>query len=291
MASTLRKSYADAPHGQVHFAHDGKGPPLLLLGPAPRSWRAFQQVFPLLGESFHLIAPDPPCFGESAPMPVHASMFDVARAMVSVLDALGIEKAHVYGHNTGRLIAAAMAANWPERVDRLIVAGPTFTLIPEQDKRIAAIRSFIAARYFDAAGSATHPALRDWATMFRTMVSPWWWTEELFAAADPTPIVEALENRIIDELMARRTVDQMYRMNFDFDFAEALSRAHARTLIIEIIGRSADAGGFERQGTRLAARMRNASVIQLEQVEGPVALFLLTGLQPMCDAIRSFLQK
>ena len=291
MSSTLRKGYADAPHGQVHFVHRGAGPALVLLGPAPRSWRAFEQVFPLLDDRFHLIAPDPPCFGESAPLPPSAGMFDVAGSIVAVLDDLGIEKAHVYGHNTGRLIAAAMAANWPQRVDRLIVAGPTFTLIPEQEERIAAIRSFIAARYFDDAdSSATHAALRSWATMYRTMVSPWWWTEELFTAADPTPIIQALENRIVDELMARRTVDGMYRMNFEFDFAAALARAQARTLIVEIIGRSADAGGFERQGARLAARMHNASVVQLEQQEGPIGLFLLTGLRPMCDVIRRFLE-
>lgn len=289
---TMRKGYAEGAHGQVHYAHNGRAdlPALVLLGPAPRSWRAFEQVFPILGERFHLIAPDPPCFGESAPIPAGGNMADVAQGIVAVLDALGVARAHVYGHNTGRLIAASMAAEWPDRVDRLIVAGPTFTLIPEQDVRIAAIRSFVGDRYFDgASASAAHPSLRAWANTYRTMVGPWWWTDALFAAEDPTPVVQALENRIVDELMARRSVETMYRMNFEFDFAEALSRAKARALIIEITGRSADAGGFERQGNRLAARMRDAQVVELRQTEDAIALFLLTGLQPMCDAIGRFL--
>lgn len=291
MTSPLHKGYADAPHGQVHFVDCGVGPPLLLLGPAPRSWRAFEQMFPLLAERFHMIAPDPPCFGESSPVPSGSTMFDVARGIVAVLDELGVERAHVYGHSTGRLIAAAMAAEWPDRVDRLIIAGPTFTLIPEQETRIAAIRSYVAARYFDNNSTpATHPALRAWATTYRSMVSPWWWTEELFLAQDPVPVIEALENRLIDELKGRRTVDVMYKMNFDFDLAKALARAHARTLIIEITGRSADSGNFQRQGERLAACMRNASVIEMKQVEeGSGLLFLLTGVAPMAKAISDFL--
>ena len=90
-----------------------------------------------------------------------------------------------------------------------------------------------------------------------------------------------------DELAARRTVRDIYRINFDFDFAAALRRVPAKSLVIEIVGKSADAGGFPRQGARLAAMMPDASSIVLDQTEGPVALFLLTGLAPMADAIRS----
>ena len=294
-ADRIRKNYADAAFGQVHYAHQGEGPPLVLLGPAPRSWRAFEHVFPLLKDSFHLVAPDPPCFGESAAVSADATMRDVAAAVVSVLDDLRIERAHVYGHNTGRLIAAALAADWPERVDRLIVAGPTFTLIPEQDVRIAAVKSFVGDRYFDEdagmqASSSTHPAIKAWATTFRTMIGPWWWNEALFAGPDPVPVIEALENRIVDELMSRRTVGAMYQLNFSFDFAAALARTTARTLIIEITGGSADAGGFERQATRLAARMKSAETLTLVQREGPIGLFLLTGVEPMVHAIRTFLE-
>ncbi|MGE0388088.1 MAG: alpha/beta fold hydrolase [Gammaproteobacteria bacterium] len=293
MTTVVSKGYAAVSYGQVHFAQAGDraNPPLVLLGPAPRSWRAFERMIPLLADRYRLVMPDPPCFGESSPPPPDGSMHDVAKAIVAVLDALGIGRAHVYGHNTGRLIAASLAADWPDRVDRLIIAGPTFTLVPEQDVRVAAIRSFIASRYFaDAEPPGAHPALRAWATTYRSMIAPWWWTEELFAAADPAPLIQALENRIVDELMARRTLQAMYRMNFEFDFAEALSRARARTLIVEITGGSADSGGFERQGARLAARMHDATVVELPQIESAIGLALLTGLQPMADAITRFLE-
>lgn len=288
MGAAIRRGYADAAAGQVHFVVCGEGPPLVLLGPAPRSWRAFEQMFPLLAADFRLVAPDVPGFGASPLLPPGAQMRDLAAGVVSVLDALGLDKAHVYGHNTGRLVAAAMAAEFPDRVDRLIIAGPTFTLVPEQETRIAAIRGFVADRYFGAEPAAVSPALREWAMTYRTMIGEWWWSDSLFTA-DPVPTIEALENRLIDELVARRTVREMYRINFEFDFAAALCRTPAKSLVIEIVGGSADTGGFSRQGDRLAAMMPDASAIVLEQTEGPIALFLLTGLAPMAAAIKEFL--
>ena len=290
----LTKRYASSPAGQIHHVTCGSGAPLVLLGPAPRSWRAFEQMFPLLAGDFHLIAPDPPGFGNSDPPSADATMKEIAASVVAVLDDLGIGRAHVYGHNTGRLIAAALAAHWPARVDRLIIAGPTFTLIPEQETRINAIRDFVKARYFDDSenegSSLTDPAIRKWATTYRTMIGDWWWTDGIFRTTDPGYVIEALENRLIDELAARRTVNDMYRINFDFDFADALAKAEAKTRIIEITGGSADSGGFERQGKRLAAVMEDASAITLSQTEEALALFLLTGLEPMAEAIREFLR-
>jgi len=288
----MRRGYADGPHGQVHYAVEGSGPPLVLLGPAPRSWRAFEQMVPLLRGSFRLVAPDVQGFGASDPPPPDATMHDLAAGIVAVLDALGIERAHVFGHNTGRLVAAALAADWPARVDRLVICGPTFTLVPEQQARIAAIRTFVASRYFggDAPGGLP-PSIRDWAATYRSIVGEWWWSDVIFTAANPAEVITALENRISDELVARRHVREMYRINFAFDFAEALRRAPARTLIIEVVGRSADSGGFPRQGARLAAMMPDASVITLPQLEGPIGLFLLTGLAPMALALRDFLER
>lgn len=42
-----------------------------------------------------------------------------------MLDHLGVEKAHVLGHHTGSKIATEVALQFPERVDKLILQGPT----------------------------------------------------------------------------------------------------------------------------------------------------------------------
>jgi pimeloyl-ACP methyl ester carboxylesterase len=287
----MRRGYAESGSGQVHYATVGDGPPLVLLGPAPRSWRAFEQFAPLLRDRFRLVMPDVPGFGASDPPPPGASMRDLAAGIVAVLDALDIPKAHVFGHNTGRLVAAAMAADWPARVDRLVVCGPTFALVPEQDVRIAAIRDFVASRYFDQGdGSGQSVAIREWGATFRNIVGEWWWTDALLSAADPATVVSALENRFIDELVARRTVRDLYRINFDFDFAAALRRAPQRSLVVEVVGRSADSGAFARQGERLAAMMPGARAVVMPQIEGAIGLFLLVGLEPLARVLRDFLE-
>lgn len=288
-AGAIRKSYADRAFRSGPLCPRGRRPPTGLARPAPRSWRAFREMFALLQDDFHLVVPDPPGFGESTTLPRGATMSDVAATVVAVLDDLGLGSAHVYGHNTGRLIAAALAAEAPERVGRLMIAGPTFTLVPEQEERISAIRSFVQDRYFNgsAISSASDRARHDWAALCRTLAG-WWWDERVFSCDDPEPIISALADRIGDELAARDGVAAMYAMNFDFDLAVALRSAKARTLIIEIVGGACDHGGFPRQGDRLAAQMADASVVTLTQTEGLIALELLTGMRPMAEVIRAF---
>jgi pimeloyl-ACP methyl ester carboxylesterase len=291
VSGRLRKAYADGRFGQVHYVYVGTGAPLVLMGPAPRSWTAFERLFPLLEVDFQLIAPDVPGFGQSTVPPPDADMYDLASSILAVLDDRGLERADVYGHNTGRLVAAALAAQAPERVRRLIIAGPTFTLIPEQDARVAAIRSFVKDRYFgDAVGSDqdSDPFRREWATTFRTLAQ-WWWSDRVFTDPTPAETIHSLTQRIVDELTSREAVRAMYGINFDFDMAEALSRVSAPTLLVEIVGGSADQADFERQGPRLADRMSDARTVTLEQTEDAMALDLLTGMAPMAKVIREFL--
>jgi pimeloyl-ACP methyl ester carboxylesterase len=60
--------------------------------------------------------------GESESPPPPWTVPDMAADAVGVLDALGIERAHVLGVSMGGMIAQEMAIGWPERVDRLVVA-------------------------------------------------------------------------------------------------------------------------------------------------------------------------
>jgi pimeloyl-ACP methyl ester carboxylesterase len=102
---------------------EGQGPAVLLLHGFPDSsylWR--HQVPALVGAGLRVIAPDLRGFGESdKPEDVeayrlHHSVADV----VAVLDALGVERAHVVGHDWGAGLAWAVAAFVPDRVERLV---------------------------------------------------------------------------------------------------------------------------------------------------------------------------
>lgn len=111
--------------GELDFNvyEEGSGPPVLLLHGFPDSsslWR--HQIPALVRAGFRAIAPDLRGFGESSrPEAIEAYAIPTALGDVTgILDALGIGRAHVVGHDWGAALAWFLAAMFPDRVDRLV---------------------------------------------------------------------------------------------------------------------------------------------------------------------------
>jgi pimeloyl-ACP methyl ester carboxylesterase len=103
---------------------EGEGTPVLLLHGFPDSSRLWRHQIPaLVGAGLRAIAPDLRGFGESdkpEDVEAYAVRHSVAD-LVAILDELGLERAHVVGHDWGAGVAWALAAFVPARVDRLVV--------------------------------------------------------------------------------------------------------------------------------------------------------------------------
>lgn len=96
-------------------------PAVLLLHGQPGSgadWRAVEQQ---LAAKFRVIAPDRPGYGTNRARPGGFAVN--ARAMVGLLDRLGLKRAIVVGHSWGGGAAIAMARRYPERVAGLVLVG------------------------------------------------------------------------------------------------------------------------------------------------------------------------
>lgn len=107
---------------------DPKGEPLLLLHGYTDSSRSWSLTAPHLSE-YRLLIPDQRGHGGSdAPACCYGStqFADDARLF---LDALGIQRAAVAGHSLGSMVAISLAADYPERVSRMILIGST-ALVP-----------------------------------------------------------------------------------------------------------------------------------------------------------------
>ena len=106
----------------------GEGPPLLMLhggGPGASGMSNFSRNIPTLANRFRVIAPDLPGYGRSSKGLDRKDPFgELARAMLGLLDALGVEKAHVLGNSLGGSCALRLALEAPERADRLVLLGP-----------------------------------------------------------------------------------------------------------------------------------------------------------------------
>jgi pimeloyl-ACP methyl ester carboxylesterase len=105
-----------------NLAEAGDGPPVLLLHGFPDSWRLWRHQISALADAGHrVIAPDLRGFGDSAkPQTVEAyRMRALVTDVVGVLDALGVERADVAGHDWGASLAWVLAMFVPDRVSRL----------------------------------------------------------------------------------------------------------------------------------------------------------------------------
>jgi pimeloyl-ACP methyl ester carboxylesterase len=120
--------------GRSHVLDLGRGPAVLLLHGSGRSVADWQQGFAEdLAESFRVVAFDDYGFGRSdRSHPFrHGSALWAAQA-IEVLDALGIREAIVLGHSAGGVVAAALAADHPERVRGAVFVGHGLAMDPTQ---------------------------------------------------------------------------------------------------------------------------------------------------------------
>lgn len=108
---------------RVAYHDEGSGPAVLLLHGCPFASFVWRQLIPQLASTHRCIAPDLLGLGDTeTPAWADWSLPAQAETMVRLLDSLGIERAHVLGHDHGGAVAQVLAARHPTRVDRLVLA-------------------------------------------------------------------------------------------------------------------------------------------------------------------------
>ena len=98
------------------------GAPLVLIHGMTDSSRGWSLMAPYLADSFHIYIPDLRGHGDTDkpdmkmyPTSLYAS--DIA----SFMDNLSIDKADIVGHSLGGTVAQALAVNYPEKVEQLVL--------------------------------------------------------------------------------------------------------------------------------------------------------------------------
>ena len=108
----------------LHVEDHGSGTPVLLMHGWPDSAYLWRHQIPFLTRhGFRAIAPDMRGFGRSS-RPATVAGYALANAvsdMAGVLDALGVESAHVVGHDWGAVVGWLTAIFQPDRVEKLVV--------------------------------------------------------------------------------------------------------------------------------------------------------------------------
>jgi 3-oxoadipate enol-lactonase len=120
-----------------------------------------------LEERFRVIRYDHRGHGGSPVPPGPYDIAEVAGDLVALLDRLGVERAHVCGASMGGQVAMWIAANAPDRVDRLVLCctSPVFgppELWTERARIVraegtGAVAATVVARWFTPDYAAAHP--------------------------------------------------------------------------------------------------------------------------------------
>jgi len=126
MTEVLRRGYAPSPFGQLHYVECGTGEPVLMLHQTPRSWTEYLAVLPLVGAGQRAIAMDTVGFGASAKPAGPHSIERFADGVVTLVDALGLDRVHLVGHHTGGVIAVEAAARLGDRAASLLLSATPF---------------------------------------------------------------------------------------------------------------------------------------------------------------------
>jgi len=118
-------AFADSTGPRIAYESSGEGPALLLMqgiGYARWSW---DPIVPALAERFRVLNFDNRGIGESDVPPPPYTSRQLAEDGIAVLDDAGVDRAHVLGASLGGMAAQELAAGFPERVDKLVLACTT----------------------------------------------------------------------------------------------------------------------------------------------------------------------
>ena len=103
-------------------------------GPGVTAYANWRLTIPTLATRLRVVAPDLVGFGfTERPSDVAYDMDTWVSQAVGLLDALGIEKAHLVGNSFGGALALSLASRHPERVDRLVLMGSVGVPFPITD--------------------------------------------------------------------------------------------------------------------------------------------------------------
>ncbi len=153
-------------HETVVVQGGESGPAVLLVHALGLDWRMWEQVMQRLAVGRRVFAYDIRGHGHASGSPAPFTMADTARDLVGVLDALGLDRAHVVGLSYGGGIAQTAAVSYPERFASLALLATT-------DHPFEAFEARARSGEVDGMAAQIVPSLTRWFTPDALAVNAW----------------------------------------------------------------------------------------------------------------------
>jgi 3-oxoadipate enol-lactonase len=164
----------------VEYTMDGPAhAPVLLLGNSLGTTTAmWEPQLPELTERFQVLRYDHRGHGASPVPPGPYTLDELGADVLALLDSLGLQRVHASGLSLGGMVAMWLAANAPDRVDRLVLLCTSAKLGPPQmwiDRADAvrrggmeSIADMMISRWFTPGFVQRHPEVVGWARKLLT---------------------------------------------------------------------------------------------------------------------------
>jgi pimeloyl-ACP methyl ester carboxylesterase len=117
----VQHSFVDARGLRMHVAEAGEGEPIVLVHGWPQHWYVWRHLIPRLAQSYRVICPDLRGHGWSDAPPDGYEKETFAEDLLGLLDALGLERVRLVGHDWGGLAGFLLCLRASERVERYVV--------------------------------------------------------------------------------------------------------------------------------------------------------------------------
>ena len=119
----VRRSFVEARGVRFHVTEAGPadGRPVIALHGWPQHHWVYRDLLADPPAGLRIIAPDLPGYGWSGPPPHRWAKDDIAADVLALMDALGLDRALLVGHDWGGFVAYRMLLAAPERFDGLLV--------------------------------------------------------------------------------------------------------------------------------------------------------------------------
>jgi pimeloyl-ACP methyl ester carboxylesterase len=153
---------------KMHLVEAGEGFPVVMCHGFPELWYSWRhQIRALADAGFRAIAPDQRGYGDTdCPQPIEAyAQRQIVGDIVGMLDALGIDKCVIIGHDWGGFTAWNAPMMYPDRFERVIGINTPFMarppMKPTELMRAMAAGGFHYILYFQEPGVAEKELERD----------------------------------------------------------------------------------------------------------------------------------
>jgi pimeloyl-ACP methyl ester carboxylesterase len=114
---------------KVHYLQQGRGEPVLFLHGFPETSHQWRHQLAAVAEAGYAgFAPDNRGFGRTDKPGARVSRSLLADDVIRFLDAIGIERCALVGHDWGGIIASKVALDHPERFSRLVLVDTLMTV-------------------------------------------------------------------------------------------------------------------------------------------------------------------